>query len=342
MNETTQEILCALKQAGDFVSGQMLSDRLGVSRVAVSKHVRQLREQGYGIVSLPRKGHCLEQSTDFPLPAEVDPLLETRILGRTYRFLASVDSTNSYLAKLPQEQKQDGMVVAADMQTGGRGRMGRVWHSPSGCSLYFSVLLRPNAAPSELPQLALVVGVAVCAALERLCPDIGFGIKWPNDILIERRKVAGILCEMEAEADAVHQVILGVGLNVNTPRTGFPKELQPIATSLREALGRDISRSAVLCGILNQLEKDYMIWQQEGLAPLLPRLQKLSVLKGLDVTVEGPRGRLQGVAEGCSPEGCLQVRLKDGSLRSVPSGEVHVHWRQKPAGTHRNRKKKTL
>ncbi|MBL7114254.1 MAG: biotin--[acetyl-CoA-carboxylase] ligase [Kiritimatiellae bacterium] len=339
MNTNTQKILCALKQAGDFVSGQALSERLGLSRVAVSKHVRQLREQGYCIVSQPRKGHRLEHCTDLPLPAEVGPLLETRLLGRTYRFLASVDSTNSYLAGLPQDQKQDGMVVAADMQTGGRGRMGRVWHSPPGCSLYFSVLLRPDAAPSELPQLALVVGVAVCTALERLCPDIDFGVKWPNDILIGRRKVAGILCEMEAEADAVHQVVLGVGLNVNTPRTGFPKELRSIATSLRKVLGRDTSRVAVLCAILNQLEKDYMIWQQAGLAPLLPRLQKRSVLNGLDVTIEGPRGKLKGVAEGCSPEGCLQVRLKDGLLRSVPSGEVHVHWRKKSAKAHRNGKK---
>jgi len=331
MKTITQEILEALKAREGFVSGQALSDRLGVSRVTVSKHIRRLREQGYRIVSLPRRGHCLEQCTDLPVVAEVAPLLKGQHLGRPFQWLESVDSTNSYLARLPSEERTDGMVVVAERQTGGRGRMGRQWHSPPGCGLYFSVLLRPTASPAELAQLALVVGVAVCSAMTRLYPTLRIGIKWPNDILIDQRKVAGILCEMEAEADAVHQVILGVGVNVNTSATALPPDLRTLATSLSQELGQEVDRVALLVGMLNQLDKDYAVWCRRGLAPLLPRLQERSVLTGLSVTVESPRGRVRGVAETCDAEGCLRIRMKNGSVRSVPSGEVHVHWRGRDA-----------
>ncbi|MHB8835134.1 MAG: biotin--[acetyl-CoA-carboxylase] ligase [Candidatus Methylomirabilia bacterium] len=258
-----------------------------------------------------------------PLAAKVAPHLKTRTLGRRIEYHAAVDSTNRAAGDLARQGAVEGTVVVADAQTAGRGRMGRRWESPAGENLYFSVLLTPDIGPARVPQLALVAAVAVHEGLAECCPEITTQIKWPNDILVGGRKVAGILCEANLEADRVHRVVLGVGINVNGMHV--PRALQTTATTLRLAGGREVSRPALLAGVINRLEVRYEGWLQDGtLSGLLDYFERHSALNGRPVAAESRSGVVRGKARGITPTGELVLETAGGALLHLLAGDVHL------------------
>ncbi len=323
MNETTARVLGLLKGGDEYLSGEEIGRRIGISRSAVWKHVRELKEAGYGIVSSPKKGHGLRTVVNVPLAVEVTPHLKTRTLGRRIEYHDAIDSTNRAAGDLARQGAVEGAVVVADAQTAGRGRMGRRWESPAGGNLYFSVLLTPSVEPARVPQLALVAAAAVHEGLAEICPGLDPRIKWPNDILIGGRKVAGILCEASLEADRVHRVILGVGINVNG--TSLSRALRPTATTLRIEGGREVSRPALLGAVLNHLEARYEGWLRDGsLRGLLASFERYSALNGRPVTAESYSGAVRGTARGITPTGELVIETAGGALVHLLAGDVHL------------------
>ena len=236
--EQTQEelILGFLAEGGeDFVSGEALSAKLGLSRTAVWKHVAALRTKGYRIEAQPARGYRLVEVPDRLSALELAPLLGTHDLGRGLHHFETLPSTNAHAFKLAQEGAEHGEVVVTEQQTAGRGRRGRVWVSPPGLNLYFSAVLRPELPPQRAAELTLVAAVAVAETLREAGADAR--IKWPNDVQVQGRKLAGILTELSAEPERVHFVVLGVGVNLNAGPDDFPDDVAATATSLR--LARD-------------------------------------------------------------------------------------------------------
>jgi BirA family biotin operon repressor/biotin-[acetyl-CoA-carboxylase] ligase len=252
----------------------------------------------------------------------ITPALTTRWLGRPYLFLPACGSTNDVAAERGRAGAAEGLVVLAEAQSGGRGRLGRSWHSAAEASLTFSILLRPRRPPPQIPPLTLLVGAAVA---EALCP---FGVqprlKWPNDVQLPTGggrlgKVAGILTEMATEGERVSQVVVGIGLNVNG--TDFPPELGDGATSLELALGRPLDRAAVLCALLAEIERAYDDFRAAGPLAAVARWEKHGAL-GARCRVRADGQELQGVALGIDPDGALRIAGDDGRVRRVLSGEI--------------------
>lgn len=254
---------------------------------------------------------------------KVAALTRTRFMGRNYIYLESVDSTNSYLARMGPAEAVHGTVVAADHQTAGRGRMQNRWHSPAGLNLYFSALLRPDIPPAKIPQLALVAAVALMSALKYNFPGLYPQIKWPNDILVRGRKLAGILCEMRTEADKVCHVIIGAGINVNSRSETYPPELRDTAISLLESTGKVSDREKLIADILMELERYYELWLEQGLSPLIPIIEENSAIRDQEVTVVMQDKETAGIARGLSDAGCLRLQTPEGILQ-FPAGEVHL------------------
>ncbi len=319
-----EHILTVLHEAaGAEVSSRTICERLGISRAAVWKQVEALRAGGYGIEACSRRGYRLVTAPDTPRAAEVTPLLTTGRLGRDCRYAAETGSTNRDVAALAQEGAREGVAVAAGAQTAGRGRMTRLWYSPPEVNLYFSLLLRPAVELGRAASLPLVMGLAVAEALAELAPETCPQIKWPNDLLISGRKVCGILCEMQAEADCVRHIIPGVGVNVNLTREQLPEELRARATSLRIETGRTFSRAGVLAAILNRFEPLYDQWRAEGFGPLIPAVSARDALRDRVITLEQGGRRIEGRAEGLLPDGALRLLTPDGIV-SIYSGEAHI------------------
>lgn len=322
MNQADESILAILADGNGFVSGEDICVRLDMSRAAVWKHVKALRAMGYGIDSSPGRGYRLLTAPDTPFPCEVRKFLTTECLGRRVEYSAEVDSTNLQMGVRARSGAEEGMLLVADSQTSGRGRLARKWYSPPGVNLYFSLLLRPGASPADVPQLALVAGLALCQAVEHCCPGILTAIKWPNDVFVNGRKLSGILCDMQAEADLVHHVVIGVGVNVNAAPDSFPAELTRKATSLFAETGRHIRRARLMAAFLNEFEPLYGTWLTSGLATHLSALEARSFQLGTQVTVATGRGRIVGKAVGIGPGGGLLLDCGQGSVREIVCGDV--------------------
>ncbi len=320
---TTARVLGFLRESDDYVSGQGISEELGLSRVAIWKHVRTLREQGCRINACRHRGYHLIGVPDMPTEDAVAALLKTKVLGRPLLFFREVDSTNRQLAARTAEAAE-GLSLVADHQTAGRGRMGRAWFSPAGVNVYISVLLRPQVSLAQIATLPLVVGCVVARTVSKLAAETPVKLKWPNDLHVNGRKLGGILCEMTAEADRVHHVIVGIGLNVNLRRSRMPVAITRTATSLAIEAQHTFSRAEVVAELLNQFEPAYNIWCAEGLEPFLPEIAELDQLKGNQVHVEQAGRDLEGLAEGIGVDGTLQLRQPDGTHLSVCSGDAHI------------------
>lgn len=320
MDSVHNRILAALGTKGDWVPSTRVLQELGISRMAVCKQVRRLRTMGYEIEAAPRLGYRLVARTGSAVPGEVLPRLRTKHVLRTYLYFPELDSTNEFLRK-QLATLGEGTVVVAGSQTQGRGRFHREWFSPSGVNIYLSVLLKPAVSPLRVPELSLVAAAAVLRAVHAEgCSEAG--VKWPNDILWRGKKLAGILCEMEAETDLVHAVIVGIGINVNMMT--FPGPLKQTATSLRRALGRPVSVPALTAEILNRLDEAYGDWLRDGLGPVVAFLSQHSVLTGCEVKIALPRGEVVGRAEGITELGALRVVQADGVAQDITSGEVQL------------------
>ena len=320
--ESEELVLAFLAEAADeFVSGEAISNKLGLTRAAVWKHVESLRAQGYRIDAVPARGYRLTGVPDRLTPLELRPLLNTHDLGRVVHWFEEIGSTNDRAKELAEQGAEHGEVVVAEAQTSGRGRRGRAWASPARKNLYFSVVLRPELPPARAPELTLVGSVAVCDALRQA--GVQAGIKWPNDLLASGRKIAGILTELAAEPDRVEWVVLGAGVNVNARPEDFPAEVRDDATSILLERGQAAPRALFAAACFTALEDWTDRHAEEGFGPVREAWRERSVTLGREVAVTVDGRELVGVAEDIDETGALLVRTGAGVER-ITSGDVQL------------------
>ncbi|MGN0158285.1 MAG: biotin--[acetyl-CoA-carboxylase] ligase [Brotaphodocola sp.] len=316
------KIIKYLKEAGDYVSGQELCEKLGVSRTAVWKVIHQLEEDGYRIEAVRNRGYRLEESYTVYTESEIKSLLKTRWAGRTLVFLDEIDSTNNEAKRQAEQGAPQGTLVAAERQTAGKGRRGRSWESPKGSGIWMSLLLRPEFEPYHASMLTLVAAMAVEEAIRTLT-GLETGIKWPNDIVINGRKVCGILTEMSTDVESIQYVVVGIGINANMAE--FPEEICGTATSLKIAGGKEINRAELVAEVMWSWEKYYEIFLKTlDFSALKEDYNKRLVNTGREVRVLAPKGEYTGISRGINDTGELLVQMSDGEVREVMSGEVSV------------------
>ena len=314
-------ILNLLKESDDFISGQKISDDLGVSRAAVWKYINALKEEGYEIESISRRGYKFVLSPDVLTYEEIEKFLDTKYIGRELIYLPAVDSTNNY-AKNIASNKNEGTVVTAEQQLSGKGRLGRDWTSPSHKGIYMSIILKPDLDPSKVAKLTLIGAAAVYKALK----DIGIQsqIKWPNDIVIDGKKVCGILTEMSCELNIIDYIIMGIGINVNLDKDDIPKELKDKATSLKLVTKKTINRKELLGLVLNHFEKLYESFKKDlNLDEVIKICKENSALLGKEVHIIQGNSTRKGKAIDINSEGELIVKFDTG-IETIYSGEVSV------------------
>lgn len=317
-------LLALLDEPGGFVSGEMLSRSLGVSRTAIWKQISALRSLGYAVEAVTSRGYRLIAAPD---------ILDEQSISRHFTnsdnscrrivCLEETASTNSEAFRLAEAGAPEGTVVIADRQTAGKGRLGRQWVSPGGVNLYLSLVLRPDLPPFEAPQLTFLSAVAVARAIEDVA-GLKPQIKWPNDVLIAGRKVAGLLNEMSAETDRVSFVILGIGVNINMEPARFPEGLRTPATSLRIEAGHSVSRGLFAARLVEFLDSACKSFLSFGFEPIREEWSRRCNAFGRNVRVESGSALIQGAFVGIDHDGAMLVRVKDGSVERVMSGDVTV------------------
>jgi BirA family biotin operon repressor/biotin-[acetyl-CoA-carboxylase] ligase len=317
-------VLGFLAEAGDeFVSGEAISDKLGLTRAAVWKHVESLRAQGYRIDAVPARGYRLTEIPDRLTPLELRPLLNTHDIGQVLHHFEVISSTNDHARELAEEGAGHGEVVIAESQTGGRGRRGRPWVSPPGRNATFSVVLRPDLPPARAPALTLLASVAICDALRQA--NVPAAIKWPNDLLVGERKIAGILTELASEPERINWAVVGIGVNVNAAREDFPPELRETATSVLIERGAPAPRALFVAACLTSLERWLDCHAEEGFEPVREAWRARAATLGREVAVRTEGREIAGRAEDVDEAGALLVRT-DAGVERILSGDV-VHLR---------------
>lgn len=325
MNDRTCAILRLLREQDGYLSGGRLSRELGITRAAIWKQISALREDGYRIEALPSRGYRLCSSPDLLDEPSLRSLLPAGcLIGRHLVCSGTTASTNTDAFRLAEEGAPEGAVVLADSQSGGKGRLGRRWESPAGVNLYCSVVLRPPLLPHEAPQLTFLSAVAVARTIEAVTGLVP-AIKWPNDLLMGGRKVAGLLNEMSAETDRVGFVILGIGVNVNMRADQFPDGLRAPATSLMLETGTPLSRTAFAVRLFRELTAEYERFLRDGFEPVREAWSRRCTAFGREVSVDTGAGVLRGPFAGIDRDGALLLRGTGGSLERVLSGDVTVH-----------------
>ena len=318
-------VLAALKDnKGNWISGEMLSKTLNVSRTAVWKQIKALQSEGYIVDSSPKKGYSLRATPDRLSNTEVCPGLTTRRLGQThYIYLDEVDSTNNKARELAAAGYPEGTVVVAEMQTAGKGRRGRQWYSAPGTGIYVSIIFRPSLPLNEISRLTLVAALATAECLEAAL-DLQPRIKWPNDILVNNKKLVGILTEAVTDMDSVEYVVTGIGINLTNPVEDFPPVFRDTATSVQAEGGRRRYRADVLQDLLKRLEDCYDRFLAGDFAGILEQIKERSSVIGQAVTLDTISGVLTGQAVDIDDNGFLLVRDQDGKMHAVMSGEITV------------------
>jgi BirA family biotin operon repressor/biotin-[acetyl-CoA-carboxylase] ligase len=317
-----EEILRLLKhRSPGFLSGEEISRRLEVTRAAIWKRVRHLRALGYEIEASTRTGYRLIRSPDLLTPSEVRPLLRTKWMGRSIHHFHSMDSTNSMAYQLALQGAEEGEIVVAESQKKGRGRLGRKWFSPPLTNLYLSIILRPEIPPQQASLMTLMAAVATAGAIHKFS-GLQPMIKWPNDILLKNRKVAGLLNEIHSEMDRIHFVVLGIGVNLNMDEKMFSKEIRSLATSLKREMGQSVSRKAFLQTLLEELEIWYETFLKEGAPPILQAWRDKAQIHGRPVKVTSFGEILSGTAIDVDNDGALILETKAGERKRVVAGDV--------------------
>jgi BirA family transcriptional regulator, biotin operon repressor / biotin---[acetyl-CoA-carboxylase] ligase len=315
MNLLKEEILSRLRSyPGEYVSGAGLSESLGLTRAAVWKQVQALRQEGYTISAAPRKGYRLER--------EPERLDQKTLAGRRILYYPAVESTNTTARTLAEEGAAGGSVVIAEEQLKGRGRRGRQWFSPPGKGLWFSIILRPDCIP---PAAAAPVTLVAAAALGRcLRSETGLHVtlKWPNDLLLDGKKIGGILTELKGEAERVEYLIIGAGLNVNQGQSDFPPELRETAGSLALAAGRTFDRTALFLPLISALQEACTIFFEEGFSRFHGWWIELNDTLGKEVAVTWPGGTIRGRALKLDASGALLLRDEKGEEHRISYGEI--------------------
>ncbi len=322
--QTVEEELVAVleKNSRRFLTTKDVSLKLRVHPYVVYQAVRELRRWGFHIQSERGKGYRLVESPDLILPAKIKKNLRTKVFGKKVYSYRKVGSTNLLGLRLAETNAEEGTLIVAEEQTKGKGRMGRSWYSPPGLGLWMSLILRPDIPPFKAPGLSICAGLALAQAIREMT-GIEAKIKWPNDCLIDGKKVGGILLELSAELDRIDFVIVGIGVNVNHSANDLPKHLAHTATSIRIQLGKPVSRLALSNLFLEKFEKIYLDFKKNGLCSQKETIQNLSSLLGKKVTVKFGKERIEGTAQEIDESGSLLIKTKRGQ-RVVTAGEVTV------------------
>lgn len=316
------KILELMRDSQDYISGQELCERFGVSRTAVWKAVNQLKEEGYDIEAVRNKGYRLKSAPEVLSESEIGSRLQTRWAGRNLQYLKETDSTNNDAKRCMEEGGVHGTLIVAERQTAGRGRRGRLWESPEGTAIYMTIGMKPEFAPDKVSMLTLVMALSVAEAIEEQS-GLEAGIKWPNDVVVNKRKVCGILTEMILEAEYIRCVVTGVGINVN--QTAMPEEIAQTATSLFIEKGEKLSRAALIESVMRHFENNYDCFIGSlDLSELKEAYEARLANKDQLVRVLDPKGEYEGIARGIRCTGELIVELPDGIVREVYAGEVSV------------------
>lgn len=309
-----------LEHKGEFVSGQKISDMFGISRTAVWKHIRVLKQRGYVIESFTKKGYCLKEAPELLHPDAVTHAWPTKVIGQNLIYYEKTDSTNTLAKKLANEGAKEGTVVVAEEQSGGRGRLNRSFLSPFAQGLWFSLILRPPFLPMEVSKMTLLAAVAITHALRQ--QGLECGIKWPNDILVHDKKIVGILTELNASMEKINYLIMGIGINTGITKKMLPRDLKKTVTSFAME-NVPVNRTQLLRDIFCDLEHYYFEAEKEGFSPILEEWKKLSCMLGKDVEVAMPDRTFSGTAVDLDESGNLLVRT-DSGIERVLAGDVRV------------------
>lgn len=319
-NSTKNKILSLLKSSGDYISGEQLSQAFGITRSAIWKYINALRSEGYNIDSVTNKGYKLTDCSNVTNKFELTYGLNTKWIAKELVYLQNVDSTNQEVKRIAQAHPH-GTVVVAEHQTAGKGRLGRVWSSPNGTGLWFSILLKPEIAPNQIAGITLACGLGVCKAIRKFT-GLNALIKWPNDIIIGNKKICGILTEMTAEADRINYAVAGIGINVNT--TEFDEDIKHKATSLSVESDTTVNRAELFKEIMLNLEEEFDNYFSNPDSAISDEYTSLCATLGREVTVTRGNTTFIGKAIDIQNTGDLVVELADGTRVNVSSGEVTV------------------
>ncbi len=315
------EILEALRQTDGYVSGQELCNQFGVSRTAVWKAINQLKEAGYVIEAVPNKGYHIVSAPDLMNKVELESLRNTKWAGREIFYYDTIDSTNIKAKELAEAGHPSGTLVVADKQESGRGRRGRSWESPAQTGIFMTLMLKPDINPNHASMLTLVTAMAVAKAICD-CTGTEAQIKWPNDIVMNGKKICGILTEMSAQFDYINHIVIGIGINVHNMH--FPTEIQEMASSILLETGKKIRRAELIEKILERFEEYYAVYlETEDLSGLINEYNRSLVNMNKNVRVLDPKEPFEGKAMGITKKGELIVDTWE-SRKLVSSGEVSV------------------
>ena len=316
------KILSLLRERGDYVSGQELCERFGVSRTAVWKAIGQLKKEGFSIEAVQNRGYRLAQMEEVFGQHELESRMGTKWAGHPVAFFEALDSTN-IRAKLEAERgAPEGTLVVADMQTAGRGRRGRGWSSPAGVNAYFTLILKPDFEPGKASMLTLVMALAVAEGITETC-GVEACIKWPNDIVIGGKKVCGMLTELSVQQEYIQHVVIGAGVNVGLQE--FVPEIADTATCLERECGRKVPRAQLIANIMKAFETYYEKFLETlDFSELKRPYDERLVNCGREVRVMDPKGEYTGISKGIDSTGELLVERPDGSETAVYAGEVSV------------------
>ncbi len=303
----------------DFLSGEKLARKTGISRTMVWKHIKSLEQEGFGIEAVPSQGYRITSEPDTLRKTDILQGLRTKFMGRTLHLHPVIASTNTLAMEMASVSSPEGTAIIAETQTAGKGRIGRTWISPKG-NLYFSVVLKPDIPLQKAPLITLMGAVAVASTVQSMLA-LQAVIKWPNDVLIGQKKICGLLTEMSAEQDRIKHIVLGVGVNVNMDLDAIPSDVRKNVTTLASEAGKNIRRTPLLCQLLLDLEHWYRVFLEDE-ESVLSEWKKLNVTIGNRVTVRSLKDTREGLAQGIDREGRLVIRLDDGSEVHVASGDV--------------------
>lgn len=318
------KILSLLKENNNnFVSGQNISDKLGVTRAAIWKYMNALKEDGYNIESVSKKGYKLISSPDILSLEEISPYLNTKFIGRNVIYFDSIDSTNTKAKALGDAGEKNGTIVVAEEQTNGRGRLGRAWVSPKYKGIWMSIILRPDLNPLEATKITQIAAAAVVTSTEEL--GIKTLVKWPNDIVINHKKVCGILTEMNAELTKINYIVVGIGINVNLDENEFPEDINLVATSLKIETKASVNRQQLVAKILNNFEKLYLKFVEENdIKPSITICKEKSALIGNEILIVNRGESIKALALDIDENGRLLVKYENGREEFLISGEVSI------------------
>ena len=311
------KILEILEKKGSYVSGEEISKEIGISRAAIWKHIKKLRELGYEIESKTNEGYKLIKSPEKQIEFELERLLDTKIIGKKILFFEEVDSTNNKAKQIALEEKE-GTVVISEMQTSGRGRRGREWYSPKG-GIYVTFILKPNVSPEKASQLTLVSSLALVETLNAINNNLNAKIKWPNDVLVSGKKISGILTELSSDMEKINYIVVGVGINLNTEKEILPEN----GTSLKIEMKEEVSIKLFLKSFLEHYDLIYQEYLNSGIDQIIERWKNNSDTLGKKVKIIGINETFEGLAKDIDENGALILETKEKEIK-VYSGDVSL------------------